>query len=59
MASDEERDRHSKRRKRNVMAKIMYENKGAFAIKAIDPRRPEYHREKLRVTDIYEDTDES
>ncbi len=56
MASDEERLKHSVRR-RNKVRKDMLSNdlKGAFAIKIVDARKPEYHREKLRVTEIIED----
>lgn len=49
MSSEEERLKHSRRRKRNVMAKAIVETKGPFAIKVIDPRKGEYKREKMRV----------
>ena len=54
MASDEERDRHSRRRKKNVYAKILFdpnEYKGAFSMKVIDPKN-KYKREKLSAKDI-------
>lgn len=56
MSSEEDRAKHSSRRKRNFVKRDMFSNelKGAFAIKTVDARKPEYHREKLRVTDIIE-----
>ena len=54
MASDEERERHSRRRKKNVYAKILFdpnEFKGAYSLKVIDPKN-KYKREKLSVKDI-------
>jgi len=65
MSSEEDRAKHSSRRKRNFVKKDMMSNelKGAFAIKIVDARKPEYERRKLRVTEViedeleYEDTD--
>lgn len=56
MSSEEDRYKHSARRKRNLIKQNMVKNelRGAFAIKTVDARKPEYHREKLRVTDIIE-----
>lgn len=52
MSSEEERLRHSRRRKKNVMAKVINDRKGPFALKVIDPRKPVYERVHLRTTDI-------
>ena len=58
MASPEDRDRHSKRRKiRNQHAKVLRES-GAFKMKVIDPRKGKYKRENLSPKDIYGDTEE-
>ena len=59
MASDEDRERRSKRRKRNIIKKHMVESKGAFAIKVHDARKTEYKREKLRTNGIDLTTSES
>lgn len=60
MSSEEDRAKHSSRRKRNFIKRDMMSNelKGAFAIKVIDARKPEYERKKLRVTDLYEGYEE-
>lgn len=57
MSSEEDRAKHSSRRKRNFVKKDMMSNelKGAFAIKVVDARKPEYERRKLRVTEVIED----
>lgn len=54
MASDEERERHSRRRKKNVYAKILFdpnEYKGAFSMKVVDPKN-KYKREKLSIKEV-------
>lgn len=51
MASNEEREKHSNRRKRNIYAKVLKtENK--FKPKVIDSRKEEYKRIKLNLKDI-------
>lgn len=54
MTSDQERERHSRRRKKNVYAKILFdpnEYKGAFSTKVITSKN-KYKREKLSVNTI-------
>lgn len=58
MSSEEDRLKHSARRKRNVVAKHMIENKGAFALKVIDPRKEEYKRKHMRVTEVLIDEED-
>lgn len=50
MADEDTKYKHSQRRKRNMVKKDMFSNdrKGAYAIKVIDARKPEYERVKLR-----------
>lgn len=55
MASDEERERHLKRRKRNFIAKSLRdssERRGAFALKIINPKKTIYKREKVDLKNI-------
>lgn len=52
MADIETREKRYKRRKRNEVARVMYENKGAFAIKPHNPKKQQYKRVKLRPQDI-------
>lgn len=57
MASDEERERHSRRRKKNIYAKILFdpnEYKGAFSMKVVDPKN-RYKREKLSINSVYDE----
>jgi hypothetical protein len=59
VTSDEERERHSRRRKKNFYAKVLFdqnEYKGAFSMKVIEPKN-KYKREKLSVKEV-ELTDE-
>lgn len=54
MTSDEERERHSKRRKKNFYAKILFdpnEFKGAYSMKVIEPKN-KYKREKLSAKEV-------
>lgn len=59
MSSEEERLKHSRRRKKNIMAKEINDRKGPFKIKVVDPRKPAYERVHLRVEDIYEEREEN
>jgi ribosomal protein L14E/L6E/L27E len=53
LSDPDTRDRRAKKFKhRNPVAKIMNENKGAFAIKIPNPKKSTYKREKLRARDI-------
>jgi len=52
MASEEDRLRHSTRRKRNILTKIDNDFKGPFKIKPVDPRRGEYKREKISTKEV-------
>lgn len=56
MSDPETRDRRSKKfrkeTKRNPVAKVLNENKGAFAIKILNPKKSTYKREKLRAREI-------
>lgn len=49
MSSEEERLKHSRRRKKNILSKIVNDVKGPFKIKTVDPRKGEYKREKMRI----------
>jgi hypothetical protein len=54
MASDEDRERHNRRRKKNSYAKILFdpnEFKGAFSMKVIEPKN-KYKREKLSIENL-------
>lgn len=58
MADAEVKFKHSLNRKKNIMAKQLFdpsEHRGAYAMKVMDPRKQEYKRTKMRVTDYRED----
>ena len=58
MADLEVKFKHSLNRKRNIMAKALYdpnEFKGAYAMKV---HKNDYKRTKLRVTEAWKDDDE-
>lgn len=60
MGNLEDKEKHSRRRKRNVIAKVLRdpgEKRGAFSLRVINPKRQEYKRVKLSVNNI-EETDE-
>ncbi len=40
------------RKIRNPVAKVLLENKGAFAIKEINPKKEKYKRIKLRINNL-------
>lgn len=59
MADLETRDRRSRRRKKNRIAKILFdpnEHRGAFSLKVID--HPSYKREKFKPKDILDEETE-
>jgi hypothetical protein len=54
MASDEDREKHSRRRKKKHFAKILFdpnEFKGAYSMKVIEPKN-KYKREKISPRSI-------
>jgi len=57
--SDEEvRAKRSRSRKKNIMARALYDrgdHKGAFAIRIVSPKQGEYKRERMKVTEINEE----
>lgn len=63
MASPEERERHSRRRKRNIYAKILYDPndlRGAFSMKVKEAKKGEpYRRTKVQVKDLIEEGNEN
>lgn len=54
MSSEDDRLKASRRRKKNIMAKEINDRKGPYAVKVVNPKKPEYHRIKMRVKEIYE-----
>lgn len=59
MADPEVKFKHSLNRKKNIMAKHLFDpgdHRGAYAMK-VDSRKQEYKRKRMRVADI-EDDDE-
>lgn len=55
MSDEEAKTRHSTRRKKNIMAKNLFDpgdHRGAFALKVVNPKKGEYKREKIRVNDL-------
>lgn len=60
MSELEERERRSKRRKRNLMARSLRES-GAFKLRIEDPKKGQYKRENLSVrglTKLIEEEDD-
>lgn len=56
-----EKERHSRRRRKNIMAKILRdpgERKGAFALRIVNPKKKEYKREKIDIKNIEEFNDD-
>lgn len=55
MGNEEDKERHSKRRKRNFIAKILRDSgdhKGAFALRVINPKKTTYKRQKIDIRNI-------
>jgi hypothetical protein len=62
MASPEERERHNRRRKRNVYAKILRdpgEMRGAYSMKIKPAKNQPYKRERIRLDDLIEEKEEN
>lgn len=60
MASSEDRERHSKRRKKKIYAKILHdqnEYKGAYSLKILKDKT-NYKREKLNPREVEVEKDE-
>ena len=57
MSSNEEREKHSQRRKRNFIAKMMHEKK-IFSPKVINPKKTEYKRVKIDPRNIESEDNE-
>lgn len=58
MSSEEVKIQRSRSRKRNLITKVLHdpnEFKGAFHMKIIDPRKGEYKRKRMRITEYYDD----
>lgn len=56
MSSPEERERHSRRRKKNIYSKILHdpnELRGAFSMKVKPAKKGQpYRREKINIKDL-------
>lgn len=59
MSDPDTRDRRERKMKRNPVARVMNENRGAFAIKTINPKKTEYKRINLNVKDIDDEEEDS
>lgn len=57
MGDTETKEQVSKKRKRSFRDKLkaIGDRKGAFAIRAINPKKIDYKREKMKLNDIEED----
>lgn len=61
MSEPEEKERHARKRKKNIMAKILRdtgEHKGAFSLKIINPKKTRYKREKVNLKNIEVEMDD-
>lgn len=62
MASIEDRERHSRRRKKNIYAKVLKDPgdmKGAFALKVVNPKKNSpYKRERINIKEMEINTDD-
>lgn len=59
MGDVETKEYRSKKRKRNVMAKVLRDDKGPYKMKTVSPKKTEYKRQKLRVGDVITEEDSS
>lgn len=55
MVDSDTKQKIAKKKTRNMMARVLRDDKGPYAIKTINPKKTEYKREKLRPKDIIED----
>lgn len=53
MSSEETREKVSRKRKRNLVAKHLMDRKGPYKIRTIHPKKCEYKRENFRVNDDF------
>lgn len=61
MSDFETKERRSKSRRRNIMAKMLRdtgEHRGAYALKTVDERKGVYKRERMRVNEIVDEDDD-
>lgn len=61
MSDFETREKRSRSRKKNIMAKALRDRgdlKGAFALKVIDSRKSEYKRERIKVNEVLNESEE-
>lgn len=57
MSDLDTKEYRSKKRKRNIMAKVLRDNKGPYKMKTVSPKKTEYKRQKLRVEDVNTEED--
>lgn len=61
MSDSDTKERRSRTRRRNIMAKMLRdtgEHKGSYAMKIIDERKGIYKREKVRINNIVDEEDD-
>lgn len=57
MTDPTEKEKHSRRRKKNIYARILKDSgdfKGAFSLRILDPRKDEYKRKKVNARNFEE-----
>lgn len=52
MGDTEEKEKHMRRRKRNIIARDLRDPKGPFAMKVINPKKEKYRRIKINVKEV-------
>lgn len=58
MSSEEVRDKVSRKRRRNFLAKDLYDRKGPYKIRTVHPKKMDYKREHMRVNEIREEAED-
>lgn len=61
MSDPDTKEKHSRKYRRNMMAKSLRDtgdHKGAFALKVVDSRKSEYKRKRLRLSEVEDEEDE-